>query len=48
MDAFRIILSSAVISSSQGSGQDDGDALWDVKKLFEDVKNLDVNTNVKN
>ena len=39
MDAFRIILSSAVISSSQGSGQDDGDDLGDEKKLFEDVKN---------
>ena len=48
MDAFRIILSSSVSSSSQGSGQDDGDALGDVKNLFEDVKNLDVNTNVKN
>lgn len=30
MDAFRISLSSAVSSSSQGSGQDDGDALGDV------------------
>ena len=48
MDAFRIILSIEVSSSSQGSVQDDGDALGDVKKLFEDVKNLDVNTNVKN
>ena len=48
MDAFRIILSSEVSSSSQGSGQADGDALGDVKKLFEDVKNLDVNNNVKN
>ena len=48
MDDFIIILSSAVSSSSQGSGQYDGDALGDVKKLFEDVKNLDVNTNVKN
>ena len=48
MDAFRIILSSAVSSSSQGSGQDDGNALGDVKNLFEYVKNLDVNTNVKN
>ena len=47
MDAFRIILSSVLSSSSQGSGQDDGDALGDVKNLFEDVKNLDVNTNVK-
>ena len=48
MDAFRIILSSVVSSSSEGLGQDDGDALGDVQKLFEDVKNLDVNTNVKN
>ena len=47
MDAFRIILSSVVSSSIQGSVQDDGDALGDVKNLFEDVKNLDVNTNVK-
>lgn len=30
MDGFRISLSSAVSSSSQGSGQDDGDALGDV------------------
>ncbi|XP_077218619.1 PH, RCC1 and FYVE domains-containing protein 1-like [Tasmannia lanceolata] len=30
MDAFRVSLSSAVSSSSQGSGQDDGDALGDV------------------
>eukprot|EP01018_Ginkgo_biloba_P039108 Gb_27545 [translate_table: standard] len=30
LDAFRISLSSAVSSSSQGSGQDDGDALGDV------------------
>ena len=48
MDAFRINLSSVVSSSSQGSGQDDGDALGDVKNLFEDVNNLDVNTNVEN
>ena len=48
MDAFRVILSSTVISSSQGSGQDDGDSLGAVKKIFVDVKNLDVNTNVKN
>ena len=48
MDDFRIILFSAVSSSRKGSGQDDGDALGDVKNLFEDVKNLDVNTNVKN
>ena len=48
MYAFRIILSSAVISSSQGSGQDYEDALGDVKNLLEYVKNLDVNTNVKN
>ena len=41
MYAFRIILSSAVSSSIQGSGQDYGDALGD-------VKNLDVNTNVNN
>ena len=34
MDAFRIILSSVVSSSSQGLGQDDGDALGDVKNLF--------------
>ena len=38
MDAFRISLFSAVCSSSQGLGQDDGDSLGDVKKLFEDVK----------
>ncbi|KAJ0083255.1 hypothetical protein Patl1_29396 [Pistacia atlantica] len=30
MDAFRVSLSSAVSSSSQGSGHDDGDALGDV------------------
>uniref|UniRef100_A0A1D1XGZ2 Putative E3 ubiquitin-protein ligase HERC1 n=2 Tax=Anthurium amnicola TaxID=1678845 RepID=A0A1D1XGZ2_9ARAE len=30
MDTFRVSLSSAVSSSSQGSGQDDGDALGDV------------------
>eukprot|EP00262_Sarcandra_glabra_P014161 TRINITY_DN4077_c0_g1_i2.p1 TRINITY_DN4077_c0_g1~~TRINITY_DN4077_c0_g1_i2.p1 ORF type:complete len:248 (-),score=49.97 TRINITY_DN4077_c0_g1_i2:26-769(-) len=30
MDAFRVSLSSAVSSSSHGSGQDDGDALGDV------------------
>ena len=30
MDAFRISLSIVVSSSSQGSGQDDGDALGDV------------------
>ncbi|KAL6010052.1 hypothetical protein ACLOJK_000483 [Asimina triloba] len=30
MDAIRVSLSSAVSSSSQGSGQDDGDALGDV------------------
>ncbi|XP_068658422.1 PH, RCC1 and FYVE domains-containing protein 1-like isoform X1 [Aristolochia californica] len=30
MDAFRVSLSSAVSSSSQGSGQDDSDALGDV------------------
>ncbi|TXG73345.1 hypothetical protein EZV62_001924 [Acer yangbiense] len=30
LDAFRVSLSSAVSSSSQGSGHDDGDALWDV------------------
>ena len=41
MDSFRIILSTALSSSSQGLGQDDGDALGD-------VKNLDMNTNVKN
>ena len=38
MDPFRIILSSAVSSSRKGSGQDDGDALGDVKMLFEYVK----------
>ena len=48
MDAFRIILSSAVSSSRQGSGEDDGDALGYVKNIFEDLKTLDVNTNVKN
>ena len=41
MYSFRIIRSSAVSSSIQGSGQDYGDALGD-------VKNLDVNTNVNN
>ena len=41
MDSLRIILSSAVSSLIQGSGQDECDALGD-------VKNLDVNTNVKN
>ncbi|KAJ4804786.1 Regulator of chromosome condensation (RCC1) family with FYVE zinc finger domain-containing protein [Rhynchospora pubera] len=30
MDAFRVSLSSAVSSSSQGSGHDDGDALGDI------------------
>ncbi len=30
MDGFRVSLSSAVSSSSQGSGHDDGDALGDV------------------
>ncbi|KAL6976597.1 hypothetical protein U1Q18_025385, partial [Sarracenia purpurea var. burkii] len=30
MDAFRVSLSSAISSSSQGSGHDDGDALGDV------------------
>jgi len=30
MDAFRVSLSSAVSSSSQGSGHDDADALGDV------------------
>ena len=30
MDAFRVSLSSAVSTSSQGSGHDDGDALGDV------------------
>lgn len=30
MDAFRVSLSSAVSSSSHGSGHDDGDALGDV------------------
>ena len=41
MDSLRIILSSVVSSLIQGSGQDECDALGD-------VKNLDVNTNVKN
>jgi hypothetical protein len=30
MDAFRVSLSSAVSSSTQGSGNNDGDALRDV------------------
>ncbi|XP_044481650.1 PH, RCC1 and FYVE domains-containing protein 1-like isoform X2 [Mangifera indica] len=37
MDAFRVSLSSAVSSSSQGSGHDDGDALGDVFIWGEDT-----------
>ncbi|BBG96538.1 Regulator of chromosome condensation family with FYVE zinc finger domain [Prunus dulcis] len=46
VDAFRVSLSSAVSSSSQGSGHDDGDALGDmdssVPKVLESAVVLDV------